>query len=259
MDEFDFDGLYLDSIKPSRECSNEKHGCGYRDREGRLHDTYPVFAVRKLMKRLCAMVEKRGGTICTHSAGDFSMATMAFSHCIWEGETVQSQFLKGTLNEAPEGYYRAIYTGRNIGLPINMLCYSNPPTWTFRQAMSNALPYGIIPKPVDVGDPLEYMSKVWSVLDEFSVENANWMPYFSNGIKVSSDKVRFSCYEREGDMLAFVANMVNKHSGTISVTLPADATLIVDAISSEILAKNTDSLKISLDGFDHRILRIKFD
>ena len=259
MDEFGFDGLYLDSIKPSRECSNEKHGCGYRDREGNLHDTYPVFAVRKLMKRLCAMVEKRGGTICTHSAGDFSMATMAFSHCIWEGETVQSQFLKGTIKEAPEDYYRAIYTGRNIGLPINMLCYSNPPAWTFRQALSNALPYGIIPKPVDVGEPLEYMSKVWNVLDEFSVENALWKPYFSNGIKVSSDKVRFSYYQHEQKMLAFVANMVDVPSGNVSVELPIKATQITDALSDCVIAENTDTLQISLDGFDHRILNIKFD
>ncbi len=257
MDEFGFDGLYLDSITTCRACKNEKHGCGYRDREGNLHETYPVFAVRKLMKRLCEMVERRGGTICTHSSGNFAMATMAFSHCFWDGETVQCQFLNGTLQRAPEGYYRSMYTGRNIGLPINMLCYSNPPKWTFRQAMSNALPYGIIPKPVDVGEPLEDMSRLWNVLDGFSVADARWMPYFNNAVKVSSDAVRFSYYEREGQMLAFVANMVNEPSGKVSIELPIKVKQITDAISGELITDDTACFSLELGGFDHKILKIK--
>lgn len=257
MDEFGFDGLYLDSIITCRACKNEKHGCGYRDFEGNLHTTFPVFAVRKLMKRLCEMVEKRGGTICSHTSGNFAVATMAFSHCIWEGETVQGEFMKGKLNKAPEGYYRSIYTGRNIGLPINMLCYSNPPTWTFRQAMSNALPYGIIPKPVDVGEPLEDMGKLWSVLDGYSFENGSWKPYFDNDIKVSTESVRVSYYEFDGELLAFAANMANEPSGAATVVLPRAATEIKDAISGEVIASESASFSLELGGFDHRILKIK--
>lgn len=257
LDEFGFDGLYLDSINTCRACNNEKHGCGYRDREGKLHTTYPVFAVRKLMKRLCAMVEKRGGTICTHSSANFPVAALAFSHCLWDGETVQGEFMKGKLTKAPEEYYRAVYTGRNLGVPINILCYSNPPTWTFRQAMANALPFGIIPKPVDVEQPLEDMSGVWRALDEFPISEAEWKPYFANDIQVSDNSVRVSYYKAGNEMLCFVANMVNEPSGRISVILPEKAQSVTDAVTGDVMVSDTSELSIELDGFDYRIVRIK--
>ena len=255
-DEFGFDGLYLDSIMTSRGCRNEKHGCGYRDEEGKLHMTYPVFAIRNLMRRLCALVEKRGGIICSHSYGTFPVATMAFSHVIWEGESVQSHFMKGALERVPEDYYRAIYTGRNLGVLVNMLCYSNPPIWTFREAMSNALPYGIIPKPVDTGSPLEDMSALWQILDAFPVEGAEWKPYFENGATASDENLRVSYYETEDEMLVFVANMYKAPITGATVTLPITPKKIEDAEGGNLLAEGNASVTLDVASFDHRILRV---
>ena len=257
MDEFGFDGLYLDSINPSKPCRNEKHGCGYRDREGNLHYTYPVFAIRKLMKRLCAIVEKRGGIICSHSYGTFPVTTMAFSNVMWEGESLQSLFMRGTLTRVPEGYYRAVYTGRNLGIRVNMLCYSNPPTWTFNEAMSNALPYGIIPKPVDTGEPLEQMSKLWGILDSFDVEHSEWRPYFDNGVRVSDDSVRASYYESTDELLLLIANTYKQNTGDVKITLPADVSCVVDAESGESIECNDNAVCITVESFGHRILRVK--
>ncbi|MBE6593634.1 MAG: hypothetical protein E7642_06530 [Ruminococcaceae bacterium] len=256
MDEFGFDGLYLDSINPSKPCRNEKHGCGYRDSEGNLRYTYPVFAIRKLMKRLCAMVEKRGGIICSHSYGTFPVSTMAFSHVMWEGESLQAFFMKGTLERVPEGYYRAVYTGRNLGIRVNMLCYSNPPAWTFSEAMSNALPYGIIPKPVDTGEPLEQMSKLWSILDSFDTENAEWKPYFDNEVKVSNDDVRVSYYDSGSEMLLLIANMYKKDAEKVEIALPIDAEKVLDAESGDAVACTNGKMCIDVASFGHRILRV---
>lgn len=257
MDEFGFDGLYLDSIITSRPCRNEKHGCGYRDADGNLHYTYPVFAIRNLMKRLCAAVEKRGGTICSHSYGTFPVATMAFSHVMWEGESLQALFMKGALQRVPEGYYRAVYTGRNLGIPVNMLCYSNPPSWTFDEAMSNALPYGIIPKPVDTGEPLEYMSKLWRILDSFDIASAEWRPYFDNDVEVSTEDVRISYYDSSDGMLVFAANVKRSPTQGVSIRLPISVSEITDAESGELLALNSNGFSTDVEGFGHRIFRIK--
>ena len=257
MDEFGFDGLYLDSINPSKPCRNEKHGCGYRDANGNLHYTYPVFAIRKLMKRLCAIVEKRGGIICSHSYGTFPMSTMAFSNVMWEGESLQSLFMRGMLTRVPEGYYRAVYTGRNLGIRVNMLCYSNPPAWTFDEAMSNALPYGIIPKPVDTGEPLEQMSRLWKILDSFDIENSEWHPYFDNDVQLSDDGVRISYYESEDELLLLIANTYRQDTGDVKIALPLDVSCVCDAESGENIAFADGSLCIKVTSFGHRILRVK--
>ena len=256
MDEFGFDGIYLDSINASRACRNEKHGCGYRDSEGNLHATYPVFAVRSLMKRLCAIVEKRGGIISSHSYGTFPITSMAFSHVMWEGESLQAHFMKGTLDHVPEGYYRSVYTGRNLGILINILCYSNPPIWTFREAMSNALPYGIIPKPVDTAEPLEDMDKLWRILDSFDIEHATWNPYFDNTIISSTDNVRISYYETEKELLCLAANMKKQPCKQVSVTLPFFAQHIMDSENGEVLATNANILTLDFESFGHRIFKI---
>ncbi len=256
MDEFGFDGLYLDSIYPTRACRNEKHGCGYRDHNGVLHPTYPVFAVRNLMKRLCAIVEKRSGRICSHTFGVFPVTTMAFSHVMWEGESLQTLLMKGALNSVPEAHYRAVYTGRNLGIPVNMLCYSNPPAWTFREAMANTLPFGIIPKPVDTGEPLEDVSRLWKILDAFDIEHAVFKPYFESNILLSTEDVRLSCYETEDALLCLAANMKREPRKGVTVTLPNTAKNVVDAESGSVLTENADRITLDFDSFDYKILRI---
>jgi hypothetical protein len=74
---------------------------------------------------------------------------------------------------------------------------------------------------------------------------------------VSSDTVRFSYYEKEGEILAFVANMVIEESGEVCIELPHKASEVFDAIGREVIARDVDTLKLELGGFDHRILIIK--
>ena len=90
FENYNIDGIYLDSIMPAHSCKNEKHGCGYRDYDGNLKATYPVWAVRNLMRRLYKMVKEYGGFIASHSYGCFSLGSIAYSDMLWEGESVQS-------------------------------------------------------------------------------------------------------------------------------------------------------------------------
>ena len=83
-----------------RACANERHGCGWRDADGKLHETYPFFAVRKMMRELYEFVEARGGRIDAHQSGYVCPATLAFAHSYWDGEqlAVSSQNIKQSLN-----------------------------------------------------------------------------------------------------------------------------------------------------------------
>ena len=206
-EEFGIDGIYLDGTIRPMSCANEAHGCGYRDSEGKLHATYPVWAVRELMKKLYRIVNSRGGVINAHGSAAFTLAAMPYCHSMWEGEMIQAQMMHGEIKELPEGHFRSVFQGRNFGMPMYMLCYSNPPTWTFSQALSMTLPLGILPKAVDSGEPLEIMSEIWKIIDKFNFKNAAWKPYFNNDLyKSSNDNVKVSYYENDGKYLIFIAN-----------------------------------------------------
>lgn len=209
LDEFGFDGVYLDSTSRPMGCANEKHGCGYRDKEGKLHKTYPVWAVRNFMRRLYEIVDARGGTINCHGATAFNIPAAPFCHSMWEGEMMQQKLMTGEADTIAEGHIRAVFTGRNIGVPVYMLCYSNPPVWTFEQALAESVMYGIMPKPVDTGIPLERMSEIWRVTEQFDQKKACWHPFYeeARSVRVSDSAVRVSYYEAEdGKKLVFAVN-----------------------------------------------------
>jgi hypothetical protein len=175
---------------------------------------------------------------------------------MWEGESVQSLFMKGELNSLPEGYYRALYTGKNLGVPVFMLCYSNPPIWTYKQALSNALLFGALPKPVDTGAPLEETSLIWKALDDFKVKKSVFKPYFKNDITCSIDNVKTSYYDSKKSMLLFVANTINSPSGKAKVKLPTTAKVIIDALTGDVLSQNSNEIDVEFDKFDYKVIKV---
>ena len=197
IETFNFDGLYLDGTVDPVPCRNERHGCGWQDKDGNRHPTYSILTVRELMKDLYAILDPRGGIINCHAGMIFNFAAISFYHSIWDGETIQIPFLNGLIHEIPEGYMRAAFNFRSMGLPFYMLCYANAPKWDFRRALSLSLLLGLMPKPNNAGTPLEAMAKLWNILDYIPIERATWHPFYEdNGIAAASDPaVRFSYYE----------------------------------------------------------------
>ena len=256
-DEFGFDGLYLDSLYPAEICRNTKHGCGYVGVDGQLHGTYPVGATRRFMQKMYKAIKERGGTVCLHLNSTFPLNMVAYADCLWEGEPVQVEFLKGKVERVPEGYYRSVYSGRNIGVPINMLCYSSD-VWSYDEAMSNALFLGIIPKPVDIGDPLEKTSALWKVLDGYAIEKAKWVNCYEGKIIADNDNLRIGYYQTDNDALCFVTNLVKAKVEKANVTLDKKAKKVCDAYTNEILAENCNSFTLDVEQFAHRIFKIEY-
>ena len=115
-DELGLDGVYLDGTIMPRACANERHGCGWRDAEGKLHATYPFFAVRKMMRELYEFVESRGGRIDAHQSGYVCPATLAFAHSYWDGEQIAvGGNRKDIRKELNIDAFRAEFMGRNHG------------------------------------------------------------------------------------------------------------------------------------------------
>ena len=216
-----------------------------------------MFATRKTMKRIYEIVhDQRGGIINCHAGSAFNMPALSFATSLWEGETFQSEFIKGDVIKLPDDYFKCLYTGRNLGIPIYLLCYLNPPVWTFDMALAVALPYGIIPKVNDVGEPLEKISKIWKLYDAYGVENAEFIPFYSDkekGIAVSDDRVKVSVYKKEDKLLAILA--LTDTSLDLVFSVKASRDTIKSALSGEMLSDNGEVM-LKLSRFEYIILEI---
>lgn len=205
---FNFDGFYLDGTVWPIICKNVEHGCGFY-KDGELHGTHAVYAMREFMKKLHAFSSERGLIINVHPSGAMNLATLAYTSSVWDGEFFQARLLNGTLDEVPEPLLRTQYSGSCTGIPVFALCYSNPPAWNFRQALSLALPFGTLPKPNGIGEPLELMSVVWNIFEEYINKKAVFHPYYEKQenapVSVSgAPHVKLSYYETADDILAIV-------------------------------------------------------
>lgn len=255
IEEFCFDGLYLDGTVYPCECKNESHGCGWRDADGNLHETYPLSGIRALMKELYAVVDSADGIINCHAGMVFNFAAVSFYHSIWDGETIQIPFLNGLIHEIPEAFMRAAFNFRSIGLPFYMLCYANAPKWDFRRALSLSLLLGLMPKPNNAGTPLDAMGQLWQILDRVPVERAAWHPFYENtGIATVSDPaVRFSYYEYQ-DILGRTCRLIfcaNTHDSPSDATITfRDAPSAVQTLFGTPLTQDANGVHVHYDNFD---------
>ena len=258
MEEYGFDGLYLDGTAAPKVsgCCNENHGCGYRDEQGNLHATYPFFAMRRLMKRLYQIVEKHGGTICCHTNAVYTVASMPFCHCIWDGEVLQGKLVLEGIERMPEGLFRSNFPQRAFGLPMFMLVYPNPPIWTFEQGTAVSLLLGVVPKPVDVGVPLEQISRLWRILDNYPVEQAEWRPYWKEQTLLQSShpdvKMSYFYCESEKRLLVFAVNIANQPIN--GWTMSAEGT--IRSLLNEGAPACEKQVTEDLEGFAYRVYSV---
>ena len=251
---YGFDGFYFDSITSPIECANTAHGCGWTDNNGVVHSTYQNFAIRELFKKLYSYASENNLIINLHTNGVYTLSCIGFCTSLWEGETLQSQFLSGNISRLPEGMMRAMFSGRDTGIPLYTLCYSREGVWEFENAASIALLFGSIPKPVDIGAPLEYMSRIWNIFDKFPLEKSDWIAYYMGQDTVVSDKddLKVSIYRAQNKCLAICSSVTMDFCEDVHIS-SAKYKRITDAFSGDVLSENGECV-LHFGGFDCKIL-----
>lgn len=257
MDTCHIDGVYLDGTAKLKCCCNETHGCGWRDEEGNLHGSYPVRATRDMFRRLYDIVSSRGGEINIHCVSQMNFTVLPYVHQTWYGENLQAELLKGNSADVNLDYFRAEYIGRNMGVPVEFIVYAKEGVWTFENAMSTCILHGILPRPNDIGHPLEMMSKVWKIFDAFPVEKSQWCPYWNNGAETSHEKVKVSYYSYttlrgEKQLLAFVSNISSQKAENVEINLREPVTKALDVTTGQEVG-----LRFDLNGYDYKILFVE--
>ncbi len=221
IDEYDIDGVYLDGTTEPFGCTNALHGCGYVGADGERHRTYPVFAVRDLMRRMRHVIKSRkpDGLISAHMSATVSIPTLAFVDSYWDGEQLDVHEHGFRL---PLDAYRAEFMGHNWGVPAEFLSYLNRP-FTYEESVPLALLHDVPVRPYARGNLLDMMSRVWGAWDAIEIEQAEWFPYWQGDGPVSapSEDVLVSTHVGPGGMLVVAMN-ASGEDRTMRLDLPVE-------------------------------------
>ncbi len=257
MDEYGFDGIYLDGTYSIDACQNLNHGCGYVDKNGVVHGTAPIYAKRDMFEKLYEIVNSRGGIINIHTNNNFPIPFLAFADSIWDGEVIQPYLISGKLDSIPEGHFRSVYTGKPLGIFANVITYTNNPTWTYHQALSTIIAYGVLSRPQNYHEQIEEISKVWRAYDDIGVETATFKPCYDNDVKISSDKLKVSYFENQNAILAIIANAYNYPSGKTEITFNGNFKSAVNKMTGEkVELLNGNTLSIEFENFDYLLIKL---
>ena len=224
-EKYPFDGLYLDGTIYPRGCVNAEHGCGWTDPYGNLQPTYPISGTRKILQKLYSIFEPTGGIINYHSS-TLNFAAMPYTHMGWTGESIQVDLIREGAGEFPAGFAKMEWTGRNLGVVMEMIVYPNPPKWTIQHATGLGLVHCIIPRPIFPmfkHEDIQYVANLRKAIDKFPFEKAIFHPYWKkNDIVASNDQVKctyfvYECIDGKKQILLFCSNLSTKEAKGVKI------------------------------------------
>jgi len=254
VDKYNTDGIYLDGTAMPMLCADVEHGCGWYDRNGQLQGSYQIHAMRRLFKKLRQEMTARGAVINVHFFSIVNFTALPYIDQAWYGENLQFSLRKGSTEDMALDYFRAEYSGRNMGVPAEFIAYENRPLWNFENAIACSILHGILPRPNDIEHPLDLMSEIWRVIDAFPIDKSDWLPYYANGTVTDSEKVKVSYYKYttltgKVQLLAFAVNISSTPVDLVKVTFKEKVDTVTDALDSENV---TDGFGI--DAYGYKIL-----
>lgn len=257
IDEYDIDGVYLDGTTEPFACSNELHGCGYVGEDGQRHRTYPIFAVRDLMRRMRHVIKSRkpDGLISAHMSATVSIPTLAFVDSYWDGEQLDVHEHGFRL---PLDAFRAEFMGHNWGVPAEFLSYLNRP-FTYQESVPLALLHDVPVRPyARAGDLLGMMSRVWDAWDAIDIERAEWFPYWQGGgpVTAEAEDALVSTHVGPGGMLVVAMNATGEDR-MIRLTLSADAATVRELIRDREIAVEDGAVTIDTPAWEGAVLMVK--
>ena len=124
IDEYDVDGVYLDSSSAPWACKNALHRCGYTAPNGGRRPTYPLFDVREMLQRIYTVVKQRkpDGIVDLHVYDCLHAGALAFSTTYWNGEQL-GRGPQVKVDGLPLDRFRTEFMGTNWGTPADLLYY----------------------------------------------------------------------------------------------------------------------------------------
>ena len=265
MREYGIDGFYYDFGVGS--CNNPLHGCGYvgentqmREGESTLtiginvgkltqqdkarRPTVPVLAQRELWKRMYNMVhELKGeeGIIDAHTGNPARVFSYPFVDTMYHSESAACH---GSQQLESLDMYRFYYSKEYMGSPGSIILYAADKDAAFvRNNLALTLPHREIYRPqtnkwqhVPRDTMTLIIGKLWKLLNDYDVDTAEWMPYYTNKDVVKIlDGTEFtvaSAWYHEDKALMVVSNLTDDDR-TITLELSGKMAKFTKATNAE--------------------------
>jgi hypothetical protein len=219
MDELGFDGFYSDGLTSITPCQNEAHGCGYRDREGNLHATYPLFATRETLKRMYRLVKARNpnGLVVNHCSFNMLTPILSFSDIVYTGEhedyenplTARLRF-----SSKPWGLYVTLLGSTEQGINAYKPLYAMTPLLSGTSVWGS----GIVGRN-DFGRKDAALRDAYRAFD---TKTATWCPWWENErgpSRTEDPNVRVSFYFHPGKSVLLLAGNFHPDNKTPTIRL----------------------------------------
>ena len=252
VDRYGLDGIYTDGMYIPWECANERHGCGWRDRKGELHPTFPIFAIRELAKRLQAKLHARGGTIDAHQSACMVTPLLAFADSFFDGENVQGALEKNP-EYLPTDAFRCEYSGYAFGLVQTFMAYTNEKL-TIETIAAITLPHNLHTVPRELGD-LDFVARVWKVYEDRRLDSAEFVPYWRKNI-CDTKGVWCSAYRGDGELTLVVSNLT-KGEKNAQLDVGARCASATDLLSGETFPVRDGKVQLKARPFRPYILAVR--
>ncbi len=240
MDDYGVDGIYTDGTYIPWECANEKHGCGWRDEDGKLHETFPLRAAREHVKKLHEIVHARGGIVEAHQSSCCVPMMLGYADSYFDGEHIQhifSQNAGGLMNSA---IIRSEFNGANFGVTFQFLSITD----TYYEGCGVMLLHNSATKVYgkDMMKRLDEANEIWTTMDNFGADDAKFVGYWEETCPVSTDKERVlsSAWVRENGRVL-----------TVTVNLGGEAEEVKLTCGGEVRTVTVPSLKPILEIFEN--------
>lgn len=207
-------GVYIDSNTILwNGCENIRHGCGYMKPDNSVGRTYPLFAIRNLMKRVYTVVKTANpeAQIKLHQSGYMNASAMAWATSYFEGEhlwTLKNDYM---LDVLPLDMFRTEFMGHQWGIPAEFIWSGLQKCTTFNQQLSLTLLHDV---------PICGVTELWPIFDEFKKKEAEYLPYWKNAeyVQVKPEGAYASLYKHpKNGVIAIVSNLA-RETNTVVMT-----------------------------------------
>ncbi|MCD6219320.1 hypothetical protein J7K43_02915 [Candidatus Calescamantes bacterium] len=282
IEEYDIDGFYLD-CSGSAPCANHYHSCGYWNGE-KWCPKVNFFATHEFYKRVYTLFKNKGKKppIIFHHCLDPELAS--FVDVTTTGEQYYRAENYDNLFANDCRQFRAEFMEHQFGptpqfFPVlNIHYYPGGPKLSMDEILALTLIHNVLPTLVSGSSPdvsrikkgietnqTKPLAKVWKVMEDFGIDEAEWFPYWKNQflIKSSSDKVKISLYRKKGKALLVVSNIgekdevVNLKVNLVSLGFTPDGLKIKNPVSNEEFLINNGKIKLLIPRKRMRFLLLK--
>lgn len=261
IDDYDVDGVYLDSTTIPWACTNELHGCGYPKADGLRAATYPVFAIRRNLQRIYNVVRSRkpDGIVDMHVYDCMNPPALAYCTSYWIGEHMGNSPVK--TDTLPLDRFRAEFMGYNWGVPADLLYYM---LHDYRKCTALAVLHDVPVRSERLTD-LALQSELFALHDRYPYKQAEWLPYWRNQayVQVGPEGCYASLYRHpQQGVLIYVSNLTAADKEAelqldlAKLGLPGDCTA-ADALTGQALPLAGGVLKLPLKSQDFAALWLR--